>query len=65
MPELRNPICVEAVFGARNDVGLLAEEYDPRTRRMLRNFPHAMSHMALIDTAANLTEARGPAQARG
>ena len=32
---------------------------------MLRNFPHAMSHMALINTAANLTKARGPAQARG
>lgn len=43
---------------------LLAEEYEPRTRRMLGNFPQAMSHMALINTAANLTKARGPAQDR-
>jgi GH15 family glucan-1,4-alpha-glucosidase len=43
----------------RNDVGLLAEEYEPRTRRMLGNFPQAMSHMALINTAANLTKDHG------
>jgi GH15 family glucan-1,4-alpha-glucosidase len=54
----------ERVLAVRNDVGLLAEEYEPRTRRMLGNFPQAMSHMALINTAANLTKARGPAQDR-
>ena len=34
-----------------NDVGLLAEEYDPRAKRMLRNFPQAFSHVGLISTA--------------
>jgi GH15 family glucan-1,4-alpha-glucosidase len=37
-----------------NDVGLYAEEYDPRDRRMLGNFPQAFSHIALINTALNL-----------
>jgi GH15 family glucan-1,4-alpha-glucosidase len=35
-------------------VGLLAEEYDPRARRMLGNFPQALSHIALVNTADNL-----------
>src|ERR1700733_3989300 len=38
-----------------NDVGLLAEEYDPHARRMLGNFPQAFSHMALVNSALNLT----------
>jgi hypothetical protein len=54
----------DRLLAVRNDVGLLAEEYEPRTRRLLGNFPQAMSHMALIDTAANLTRARGPAHDR-
>jgi len=54
----------ERLLAVRNDVGLLAEEYEPRTRRLLGNFPQAMSHMALINAAANLTKARGPAQDR-
>jgi GH15 family glucan-1,4-alpha-glucosidase len=37
-----------------NDVGLYAEEYDPRARRMLGNFPQAFSHVALINSAINL-----------
>lgn len=57
-----------ALFGRllalRNDVGLLAEEYDPRARRQVGNFPQAFSHVALINTARNLTRARGPAQHR-
>jgi GH15 family glucan-1,4-alpha-glucosidase len=44
------------LLAVHNDVGLLAEEYEPRTHRMLGNFPKAMSHMALINTAANLTK---------
>jgi len=37
-----------------NDVGLYAEEYDPKDRRMLGNFPQAFSHVALINTAIGL-----------
>jgi GH15 family glucan-1,4-alpha-glucosidase len=47
-----------------NDVGLLAEEYDPRQRRQLGNFPQAFSHLALINSALNLTN-HGPARTRG
>jgi GH15 family glucan-1,4-alpha-glucosidase len=39
----------------RNDVGLLSEEYDPRTRRLVGNFPQAFTHVALINSAFNLT----------
>jgi GH15 family glucan-1,4-alpha-glucosidase len=47
-----------------NDVGLLAEEYDPHTGRMLGNFPQAFSHVGLINTALNLDRVEGPARAR-
>jgi len=47
-----------------NDVGLLSEEYDPRTRRHLGNFPQAFSHVALINTACNLAHAEKPAEQR-
>ncbi len=53
----------ERLLGLCNDVGLLAEEYDPRNRRQLGNFPQAFSHLALINTALNL-ENHGPAQKR-
>ncbi|MGH3743707.1 MAG: glycoside hydrolase family 15 protein, partial [Mycobacteriales bacterium] len=39
------------LLGLANDVGLLAEEYDPAADRMLGNFPQAFSHTALINTA--------------
>src|SRR3712207_3495658 len=59
----------ERLLALRNDVGLLAEEYDPRSRRQLGNFPQAFSHVALIDTALNLSrtpepEGRRPAEQR-
>ena len=54
----------ERVLAVRNDVGLLAEEYDPTARRLLGNFPQALSHVGLINTARNLTRAGGPAERR-
>jgi GH15 family glucan-1,4-alpha-glucosidase len=55
----------ETLLDLRNDVGLLAEEYDPSSKRLLGNFPQAFSHLALIDSAYNLAEeARGPARHR-
>jgi GH15 family glucan-1,4-alpha-glucosidase len=54
----------ERVLAVRNDVGLLSEEYEPRTRRLLGNFPQALSHVAIVNTAQNLTRAGGPAEHR-
>jgi GH15 family glucan-1,4-alpha-glucosidase len=54
----------ERLISLRNDVGLLSEEYDPRARRMLGNFPQAFSHVALVNTAHNLTREHGPARQR-
>ncbi|MBV9763628.1 MAG: glycoside hydrolase family 15 protein [Acidobacteriaceae bacterium] len=51
----------ERLLSIRNDVGLLSEEYDPRERRQLGNFPQAFSHLALVNTAHNLSE-RGEAK---
>ncbi len=47
-----------------NDVGLLAEEYDPVANRQLGNFPQAFSHLALINSALNLDTHEGPAEQR-
>jgi hypothetical protein len=44
----------ERLLSLRNDVGLLAEEYDPHARQQVGNFPQAFSHLALIGTALNL-----------
>src|SRR5207248_446931 len=46
----------ERLLSLRNDVGLLAEEYDPRTRRQLGNFPQAFSHVPLVMAAHLLAE---------
>jgi len=54
----------ERLLGLCNDVGLLAEEYDPATKRHLGNFPQAFSHVALINTASNLSQSQGPAKDR-
>ncbi|HET7845321.1 MAG TPA: glycoside hydrolase family 15 protein, partial [Xanthomonadales bacterium] len=54
----------DRLLGLRNDLGLLAEEYDPRLRRQLGNFPQAFSHVALISAAYNLGRANGPAHQR-
>ena len=47
-----------------NDVGLLAEEFDPLTGRMLGNFPQAYSHVGLINCALNLSRQKGPTEER-
>ena len=54
----------EHLLTVRNDVGLLSEEYDPVQRRLLGNFPQAFSHVALVNTARNLSGAGGPAEDR-
>ena len=54
----------ERLTGLCNDVGLLSEEYDPRSKRLLGNFPQAFSHVSLVNTALNLSRAEGPAQDR-
>jgi GH15 family glucan-1,4-alpha-glucosidase len=48
----------------RNDVGLLSEQYDPLLKRLVGNFPQAFSHLALINSAYNLTQARKPVHQR-
>jgi GH15 family glucan-1,4-alpha-glucosidase len=52
------------LLSLRNDVGLLAEEYDPSAKRQLGNFPQAFSHLALINTARNLAGSNGPTHQR-
>ena len=52
------------LLGLRNDVGLLAEEYDPVGKRFLGNFPQAFSHVALINTAMNLGGKTKPVEQR-
>jgi GH15 family glucan-1,4-alpha-glucosidase len=55
----------ERLLRLRNDVGLLAEEYDPIEGRLLGNFPQAFSHVGLVNTAFNLTHGqRAPASER-
>jgi GH15 family glucan-1,4-alpha-glucosidase len=55
----------ERLLALRNDLGLLAEEYDPRAGRLVGNFPQAFSHISLVNTAYNLGRATGPAKQRG
>jgi GH15 family glucan-1,4-alpha-glucosidase len=54
----------ERLSGLVNDVGLLAEQYDPAARRFLGNFPQAFSHVGLVNTAMNLYQAAKPAEQR-
>lgn len=51
-------VLFDRVVGIANDVGLLAEEYDSNARRQTGNFPQALTHIALINTAHNLSAAR-------
>jgi GH15 family glucan-1,4-alpha-glucosidase len=50
------------VAGVANDVGLLAEQYDPTVGRQTGNFPQALTHIALVNTANNIHHALQPAK---
>ena len=52
------------LLALRNDVGLLAEEYDVGEARQVGNFPQAFSHIALINTVHNLSRPDKPAEQR-
>ncbi|MDP9441285.1 MAG: glycoside hydrolase family 15 protein [Actinomycetota bacterium] len=54
----------ERLVALANDVGLLAEEYDRTSGRMLGNFPQAFSHVGLVNTALNLTSSAPPVDRR-
>jgi GH15 family glucan-1,4-alpha-glucosidase len=54
----------EGLLSVRNDVGLLAEEYDVRARRLVGNFPQAFAHVSLVNSALNLSGVTGPSQHR-
>jgi GH15 family glucan-1,4-alpha-glucosidase len=54
----------ERLLSVCNDVGLISEEYDPAARRQLGNFPQALTHVSLINTAHNLGLAERPADHR-
>jgi GH15 family glucan-1,4-alpha-glucosidase len=55
----------ERLLAVRNDLGLLSEQFDPDTRRLVGNFPQAFSHVGVINTARNLARSQGPAEHRG
>jgi GH15 family glucan-1,4-alpha-glucosidase len=50
----------DRVVAVANDLGLLAEEFDSGERRQTGNFPQALTHIALINTAHNLSDAKRP-----
>lgn len=62
LPEARRLFA--RLLGLCNDVGLLAEEYDVHAGRLVGNFPQAFSHLALVNTAQNLTRVSRPAEQR-
>ena len=55
----------ERLLALRNDVGLLSEEYDPIGKRMVGNFPQALSHIALIHSAFAISGLWHPVSAKG
>jgi len=54
----------DRLLDLRNDVGLLSEEHDPRAGRLVGNFPQAFTHVAMVNSAFNLTRAEKPAEQR-
>jgi GH15 family glucan-1,4-alpha-glucosidase len=55
----------EKLIAVSNDLGLLAEEYDPSAKRLLGNFPQAFTHVGLVNSAYNLSKHVGPGHQRG
>jgi GH15 family glucan-1,4-alpha-glucosidase len=57
----------ERLLDVGNDLGLLSEEYDVEEKRLVGNFPQAFTHVALVNTARNLSPGLrpGPAEYRG
>lgn len=55
---------LDRVAAVANDLGLLSEEYDSDTQRLTGNFPQALTHIALINTAHNISDAQKPAVQR-
>jgi GH15 family glucan-1,4-alpha-glucosidase len=54
----------EKLLGVSNDLGLLAEEYDPHSKRLLGNYPQAFTHVGLVNSAYNLSHHVGPMHQR-
>jgi len=54
----------EELLALRNDVGLLSEEYDTRHKRLVGNFPQALSHIALVNAALELTQGESSGHTR-
>ena len=57
-------VLIERLIGVCNDLGLCAEEYDPRAKRQVGNYPQAFTHVALVNTILNYSRAHGPARDR-
>jgi GH15 family glucan-1,4-alpha-glucosidase len=55
----------EKLLSVSNDLGLLAEEYDPENQRLLGNFPQAFTHVGLVNAAYNLSHHKGTVEQRG
>jgi GH15 family glucan-1,4-alpha-glucosidase len=55
---------LDRLLALRNDLGLLSEEYDPVAQRLVGNFPQAFTHVALVNSAFNLTRAEKPVEQR-
>jgi len=56
---------MDRLLGLRNDVGLLAEEFDVTTGRQVGNFPQALSHIQLVSTAVTLAASAGQSEMAG
>jgi GH15 family glucan-1,4-alpha-glucosidase len=54
----------ERLLGLRNDLGLLSEEYDTGAGRLVGNFPQALTHLGVVNTALDLASDTGPGHPR-